>query len=160
MIIPTALLLLLQGPLAAHAASGLRGLAAITTSNTCDPSRQLAFAETPCLVRFTPEIEDTTCTGSDLRRRLAQAFDSIANECEWDSEYELLLITRTLSFDKANRVLDALCGRAQVERLAQAPTSQWTDIDAQFTDSFMNDYSDGGTFLNRESQQDTYSRVP
>lgn len=144
-----ALLLFLQGPLVAQAqATSLRGLATTVTSNSCSKNLQLTFDETPCLARLAPEIQDTSCVGNNLRGRLHQAFKTIEEKCEWNYGYELRLITRTLSFEKASRVLDAVCQRAEAELWAKAPQSQWTDIDTKFTDAFMDEYTDGGTFLN------------
>ena len=79
------------------------------------------------------------------------AFDNnqnVVDQCEWDFGYELRLITRTLSFDKAVEYLDAVCENAHLELWSRSPDSAWTDVDPQFTPSFMDEYTDRGTFLN------------
>ena len=131
-------------------------LSALVASATVMPivageGPRLAFDETPCILRYgsLDQVELSDCTGGMIRGAIKEAFDgNVASQCEWDVNYELRLITRTLSFDKAILHLDNVCDEAQVELFRHAPRSDWTDIDGQFTDTFMDEYTDGGTFLN------------
>jgi hypothetical protein len=111
---------------------------------------QLAYDETPCLAGLLTKLDvGESCTGDRVRMALRTLFDKQpAGSCPWDINYELLLITRTLSNNKAIALLQKHCEGAEAAIWTSAPSTAWTDIDAKFTPEFMDTYTEGGTFLN------------
>ena len=68
--------------------------------------------------------------------------------CPWDFDYELLLITGTLSREKAEWVLQKMCDVAERDSVRSAEKTKWTDIDPRLTPKFLSEYTNGGTDLN------------
>jgi hypothetical protein len=111
---------------------------------------QLAYDETPCLAgRLTNLDVGETCTGDSVRMAIRNVFNQLpAGSCAWDVDYELLLLTRTLSRTKTIALLQTHCNGAEAAIWTAAPKSAWSELDAKFTPEFMNAYTEGGTFLN------------
>jgi hypothetical protein len=126
------------------------GCASMASAAALEARLQLAYDETPCLAGLLTKLDvGESCTGDRVRMALRTLFDKQpAGSCPWDLNYELLLITRTLSNNKAIALLQKHCEGAEAAIWTSAPSTAWTDIDAKFTPEFMDTYTEGGTFLN------------
>lgn len=120
-------------------------------SSALEARLQLAFDETPCLAEHLSQLDiGEVCTGPKVRSAIQKLYRAHGASCEWNFNYEINLITRTLSKPKALEVLQTLCHSAEAKTWSTAPTTEWTSIDPQFTPDFMDKYTIGGTFLNGE----------
>lgn len=110
---------------------------------------QLAFDEKPCLVDHLFQLDiGEVCNAGRIRNAIRKLYRANEASCEWDFNYEMNLITRTLSSTKSNIVLESLCTEAEAKVWSAAPSTEWTSIDTQFTPEFMDEYTAGRTFLN------------
>lgn len=112
---------------------------------------ELAFEEMPCTQETLGTVDiGQRCSPGTVRQALKQAFDQTEG-CEWSFNYEIMLITRTLNGKKANMVLTSICESAAASIWSSSNHTKWSDIHADFTDEFMDLYTEGGTYLNGKS---------
>jgi hypothetical protein len=104
----------------------------------------------PCLANVLNGLELESCDARSIIQELSAKFDSLPS-CEWSFGRELLFLTGLDSRDGIALALETLCEDARLLALDDAPLTAWEEIHEGFTQSFLEQYVDGGTYLNLET---------
>lgn len=110
-------------------------------------SAQSTFDETPCTYGLVDHLDiGEKCTSGRIRRAIKKALAT--TQCDWNERYEIRLLTGTTVVAEANEVLQSLCDTAETSIWESTEYSSWAQIHGDFTDEFMDLYTEGGTYLN------------
>lgn len=120
-------------------------LLASLTATLAQPS-----AQTPCLANALNNLELEGCSPRTLFRQLRAVFDDLPS-CNWGFPIELMLLTGTDSIGGVEDYFRTLCMGAIEQVLDEAPLETWESIHPDFTQSFLETYAGGGTYLNLET---------
>lgn len=105
---------------------------------------RLAFDETPCTANI-PLGPFEGCSSFRINRAIRQ---NLPADCPWDTNYEIRLLTRTFSDDKANEVLTQLCQSAEQDMWESTPDMKWKHIDRNLKPDNIASFLHGHTELN------------
>ena len=82
------------------------------------------------------------CDYETFEEGLGSYLESIG--CAHDAKTELRRVYNTNALGLVNKHIQSVCGAGW----SQVSSSSFTDVDSRFTNSFMNEYVSGDTFLN------------
>ena len=88
--------------------------------------------------------------GCDFAQVMAQVealVKAAGTTCTHDALTELKFLTGTKNLQQARNYVEIMC----TDAWSTVTHTQFTDVDARFTDAFMSEYYDGKTFLNSET---------